>query len=443
MKHHQYLSLATIISLAEILLVPHKSYAADVDVIKSSVSDIGRVELYGEGTPHIVLLSELHGYPEMQLNELLVVARLERSAPIKNIVLEGMLQEDTSALMKPGLSDTAGVELVRNGEISAAEFMNLSRRIPLIWGEDHASHDAKPGDSLGESCGVLADYAANVLQTRGGKEGAETANQVKELNEQQEATAKALPNLSLCKQIGEFHDSDFKTTTIERQIAQRIPELKDVARMVCSRSGLVENQVDDVIGAIDQAKAFLISTSTAEDTGPLDDLKKYLLARDRASYIIAANIARATTKDGWTFAIIGDAHGKRIVDELVKAKNPVAWVRFNSFSRLVSKTAVPGGEWYGLPAERGILSDQLVDDFGSAESRKEWSKLGRIAKCDFSQHRFKPQTSSAFTQSRVDFSYLAESITEAIFGGQGGGGVLVGVLWLRMRMVPIQSRCLR
>jgi hypothetical protein len=41
------------------------------------------------------------------------------------------------------LRDEAGAELVRVGGLSAAEFMHMSRGVPLIFGEDHESHDVR------------------------------------------------------------------------------------------------------------------------------------------------------------------------------------------------------------------------------------------------------------------------------------------------------------
>src|SRR5262249_3413586 len=93
--------------------------------LKAAADGIGTIELLaskGQSTASVLLIPEIHGVILVQLDEALLLHRLKSS--ISSIVLEGLLPEAASQLSRPtALSGKEGVALLKDGTISAAEFM--------------------------------------------------------------------------------------------------------------------------------------------------------------------------------------------------------------------------------------------------------------------------------------------------------------------------------
>jgi hypothetical protein len=407
-----------------------RSESFNAQIIKS-VAGVGTVKMYGQKSPEqmpIILFGELHNFPRMQLEEMLVLSRLQKERPVSSIVLEGMLAEDGPMLARaPQLDDSTGVEMVRTGALTAAEFMHQTRKVPLIPGDTHESWDAEPDQSDLLTCSLIGAYAAHELSTQDSPSASQALATYRAQNEQIVKFRSSEVTHDVCR----LQKRQMEMRQLVRKQALAIsaldPTLKEAASAICDEVGMVKRQINEYLQILAELRSRLAYEVDQQDLQSIDDLRDYLSARNKASVVIANNSDRAISKaTGWVIAVIGDAHAQVIIDRLVAKGRSVAWVRFNSFKGLLGpeRRSRAIGRGMGLPEQSGALSDVLVSAYSEHEEAKSWAVVQAVYSCRDDLHNRRPTGGKPLFIAKAEFHSAVDQFAKAALGtgGSGDGG---------------------
>src|SRR5579859_156309 len=312
--------------------------------LDAAVAGIGSSQFKGAGSADrisVVLIPEVHRVALVQLEEALILQRLNTEAGISALILEGLLPDAAGKLSRPtGFDASQGVVLMRDGTITAAEFMYLYKGIKLIPGETHATHD--PYATPTEICGLLGSYSALVLRQRKDPRSNAAVREFSKAMRRMNVTVEELNKITgsdgnSCSTMEKVEQLDRDTISSTKAVAVLVPEVEAYVHDFCEpQDASTFTQIDRELQTLTSLRTVLAQQLPPSQLSQIDEYENYVKARDQASLIMVQSLITEVTQhpDGIVVAILGAAHLNRMVDKLNQAGLQVAVVDLEAMDKL-------------------------------------------------------------------------------------------------------------
>lgn len=399
--------------------------------LESAVADVGSIEIKLSNSGDnisVVLIPEMHGLTLVQLEEALVLQRLDSTARISALILEGLLPDAAAQLPPPGGDPSEGIALIKDGTISAAEFMYLYKGTKLLPGETHETHD--PNAEPTDICGLLGEYAATVLLDRADLQSRAAVVQYAKAVKGVNATVEKLNSLSKssddCEISKTLSKLDRDTVASSTAIAAHVPELGPYVKRFCPSDNSVDFlQIDQELGVLKELRKLLSDKLPDDQVHQMDDYEKFIVARDKSSTIMIDNLAKEVTehRKGVAVAIIGAAHLNRMIEKLNAENIGVATVNLESMTDATHEKlhAVSTNRRFLLPVDTGPLGDALVNALSPGDA-EQWAEVQRLSNCRAAEkHKEKTVLNTPWFKGKSEFHAALDAVANAALGGGGAG----------------------
>lgn len=347
--------------------------AVDVKTIAEAVSrDIGTVSRSGTGSrgAPILVLEETHTSRPGQLEQAIALVRLHEQFDLRDIALEGYLKERPAittewfARAGRGLTPTeraaVSAQMLRDAEISAAEFMKLTYDdIVLHPIETLAEHAV---ELKGEAASISLTYLLKIAQTSLRESHVPRLQQLQREVESASGTSKAEKVKEMLDYIlsvdpwtkakgAAFADTNRLTSTTAEKLVAEVEEIEQRARKVGA--------------ALDE-----------KDKRAMEENLRFWRGRAAASRTMIAETGRIADRPGVRLVAlnIGAAHTDGMAAMLDREKRPYAVIRPLALSGGMSTSLAEMGalerKYKGLSIFNEGITKELLDAFPVRTQKK-------------------------------------------------------------------------
>lgn len=362
----------------------------------------------GEVGAPIIVLEEDHTIPAVQIEEVMILERLRASYRLRHIGLEGYMigapELETDWYDRAQRGDVAkartAIDLVKEGEISSAEFMALLHRdVQLLAIEQAAEYDVSPGDvDVAEL--VLPLFALGVATLP-----PDAQAPIRKQLERAQATDHPL-SASTRAGIVAAIAKDSSDTWIRGHIA-----------LVDDETRLFQLPIEDELEVLVHLKALVGDSLGSQWTARVDQYASFLAARSAASATMTRAIEAVADgpEVGVVAMVIGAGHSPRVRDILRKHHRPFAVLRPAAMDRASARRLSShqfARHAKGEPVQPGPLADSLWAAFSDAHDVRQLPT-------EVVRHHSKPVIDQRWFQAKAELYELAETIGDRALTNHG------------------------
>lgn len=370
----------------------------------------------------IFVLPENHASYRGQLQQAVVMLRLNRDVKLGGIVLEGMTRPIPSP---PKVNEETALNLLSEGEIGSAEFMAVSQGVPLVTGETAASYGPEENDNF---CGAFALVATLEAASAAPDDAARA-----EVKQQLDAFGAAEA------QSAQAHDAvladqslscDAKRGADRQYLAERARYLKPIIERSPTFAASFARQcpysiedvdtsagpsIEEELNTADQLLEFTGNLPPELAQSPARDIEQhrnFLRARQEASGVLVDQALAASANGDGIAMIIGAAHTERVASLLRNAGASFAVIQVEAIKDNPEEGMSPR-EWErkkrAIPVKNNALSQSLVAD----------SSAYAADACDSEAKRNPPTIDQPWFVRKAELYDLIRSFASPALGGSG------------------------
>ena len=332
--------------------VAYEDLKALASAVAAEVAAVKAVSLGERGAP-ILVLEERHDSPVAQLQEALMLVRLHDHHHLRQICLEGFTKEQApsdfpmqwqAAAGAGGARFRVAVRLVKEGEISSAEFMRLTfDDIELVPAEVRAQYEVQAPASSGVDA-YLAAIALHALTPEAQAELDRMAEESRQLPAGPAKTAKRreLTKLLLAADpwVKQQLDARRKRVLSEASIEEEIAFLDAIVEHARAANAPVDK---NAVKAMEQEIAVLKARGSASETM----VRSAVAAADRPGVAVVA-------------MIIGAGHTARVSELLAGMRRPFAVLRPRAVDATYRSTDLTEQMFERKREGRSVFGDTLA-----------------------------------------------------------------------------------
>jgi len=389
--------------VTETTQVPAASVAQREDVaalakeVAAEVATVKVISTGGNGAP-IIVLEERHDSPVGQLQQSVVLVRLHERHNLHHICPEGYLKDEprpefTSFSKAGGGRDASArigvaVRLVKEGEISSAEFMKLAYNdVEITPAEVREQYDvsAPKKDAAGAYLSAIA---------------------LKSLTRESEAAVAA--KIQEIEPLPEGAEKEAKKAEVRELIMTAEPWVKQQVDTIQGKAFAgfpIEQQIAFLNGIVDRASA-KSATVNDEAVNAMKEEISYLRARAAASETMVKSVVEVADKpDVAVVAMtIGAAHTARVSELLTSMGRAFAVLRPNALDATHKNTDLTEDMFERKRNRRSVYDGGLSQTISTA-----YPILGR--------HHPPLVLNEAWFQAKAELYLFADQISAGVLGG--------------------------